>query len=173
MVSPDPKTGDRKMEKSIVKEGYALAEKESRERQVQEVKRIVQRTLEKIADLDTRIKELEEDRRILKMDLDDLKDGKLGLIEERQAKDERARRVSVVIIVKETVREKVTPMPYPVEVAKPWYQPYYVTWSSNDLIYTDSGNGGINNACLSINCSVAKDAAVGAYEVGNKVVNLR
>jgi regulator of replication initiation timing len=171
------------MEKDIVKEGVALAEKEGREKQVQEVKRIVHRTLEKIADLDTRVKELQEERRILKMDLDDLKDGKLDRIEERQHKDDRARRVSVVIIERETIRENIVPVPYPVyPPVNPWRQPWTVTWNQtwvgdNCLSGASMGTGingtmGTYNTAV-IDCSVAKDAAVGSYNVSGSIVNFR
>ena len=83
------------------------------------IRQIVQRTLERIDELDKEIKELEDQRKILKLDLEDLKNGKLNLIEERQKVDEKARKISLVII-KEVVKEYVP---------TPWYQPYFVDWN--------------------------------------------
>jgi regulator of replication initiation timing len=184
-------------EKEIAKAAFAEAEKEAREKQVSEVKRIVTKTLEKLDTVRKEIKEKQEEERILKMDIDDLKEGRLDLIAERQEKDPEAKKVSVVIIIKEKeiIREKEY---YP----SPWYWPYTVTWQyynpsfPTGVVLCSSGGNAIQNNSLNYttttNCtlsdssifeatatptcitgSIAKFATVGSYQVGDHVVNLR
>jgi len=177
-------------DKEVVKQAFAEAEKEAREKQVGEVKRIVVKTLEKLEDVRKNLKKLQEEEKILKMDIDDLKDGRLDRISERQEKDPESKKVSVVLIIKEkeVIRE-----------VSPWYWPYTVVWQQyipqtlpGTITYCGSGTsgnsgwGGTSNCLLStgdniwasatassITCSVAKDATVGAYAVGDHVVHLR
>ena len=106
------------MTEKLVKEGYELSEKELRDKQVTEVKKIALKTLEKIDDITKKRDKLSEEIKILKMDIDDLKEGRLDRIAERQEKDEEAKKISVVVIIKEVVRE----------VVNPWYWPYRVVW---------------------------------------------
>lgn len=175
------------MSKEIAKQGYELAEKELREKQISEVKQIVLKTLEKIDKLSKERKELDDQIRILKLDLDDIKDGKLDRIVERQEKDTKARDTSVVIIIKEKeiIRE-----------VSPWYYPYTIKWQvptyphivfggNSDVLqfggfsgyYSDNSGHVIDmNATVTtstINCSVAKDASIGTYALEGKVVNFR
>jgi|SRR5665213_484734 len=108
-------------EKEIVKKAFAEAENEAKEKQVQEVKRIVVKTLERLDAVKKEIKELQEKERVLKMDIDDLKEGRLDLIAERHEKDPEAKKISVVLIIKE--KEYI-----PVMSPSPWYWPYTVVW---------------------------------------------
>ena len=169
------------MTEDVVKEGYGLAEKETRENQVREVKEIVTKTLEKLEDVKKKISSLKTEEKILKMDIDDLKAGKIDRIVERQEKDPKAKDVSVVVIIKEkeVIRDH-----------NPWYVPYQVLWnetympkwhqpavychnslndqfSSNQSFTTSAGD------MMTINCSVAKDAAIGTYDVNGHPVHLR
>ena len=84
-------------DKEIVKAAFAAAQDEAREKQIGEVKKIVTKTLEKLDTVKKEIKEKQEEERILKMDIDDLKDGRLDRIAERQDKDPEAKKVSVVL----------------------------------------------------------------------------
>jgi len=174
---------------SVVKQAFAEAEKEARDNQVAEVKAIVKKTLEKLETVRKDLKVLQEKERILKMDIDDLKEGRLDRIAERQEVDPEAKKVSVVVIIKEKVVVK--------EVS-PWYWPYHVTWQVpyqptygagtfmnglsiagtgiNDLYATTTADNKMftsSNCNGMLTCSVAKDAAIGAYEINGKVVNLR
>lgn len=174
-------------DKEITKQAFAEAEKEAREKQVGEVKRIVTKTLEKLEDVRRNLKKLQEEEKILKMDIDDLKEGRLDRISERQEKDPESKKVSVVLIIKEkeVIRE-----------VSPWYWPYTVVWQQyipqtlpSTITYCSTGNsgwGGTSNCLLStgdnlwasatassITCSIAKDATVGTYSVGDHVVHLR
>jgi hypothetical protein len=163
------------MTEASVKEGFALAEKEMREKQVTEVKKIVLKTLEKIKEQEKIRDTASKKVKILKMDIDDLKDGKIERIVERQEKDEEAKNTSVVIIIRETVNNY-----------SPWFVPYRVIWQEPVYHYggstlTTTGNNfwqyaqsaNAVNAYATINCSAAKDSTIGAYNVEGTIVNLR
>ena len=62
--------------KEIAKTAFEQVENEARNKQVETVKRIVERTLEKIDILSKDIKERQEQKKILELDIDDLKAGK-------------------------------------------------------------------------------------------------
>lgn len=164
------------MTKELVKEGVQLAEKELREQQVSEVKKIVLKTLEKIQEKTKARDKLSEEIKLLRLDISDLKEGRLDRISERQEKDEKAKETSVVVIIreKEIVRE-----------VSPWYLPYQITWNQpvyvnpTPIFYSGGSMTGLaigssdNKCCTSINCSVAKDATIGAYNVQGEMIHLR
>ena len=182
------------MEKKDIKKAYSDAEKELRDKQIEEVKHIVKATLEKIGSLKDRKKEIESEMKILRMDLDDLKEGRLDRIEERQKKDKKAEETSVVKIVKEIEHHHHYDR---------WYEPYKIYWYNQPSItlgidtntFTDdyityggaavggnfTGSGGnvvyTNATCdtewMTINCSIAKNNAIGSYSVGDNVINFR
>ena len=171
--------------KEIAKQAFADVEKEAKEKQVAEVKAIVRQTLEKLDGIRKDIKKLQDKKKILELDIEDLKEGKLDRIADRQAIDPEAKKVSVVVIIKEkeVVRE-----------VGPWYWPYQVIWQepvripintpwfgttnaignfTNNLSYSMSSGSNTFGCGPAINCSVAKDAAIGAYEVSGNIVHLR
>jgi len=183
------------MTEDVVKKGYKEAEKSLKEAQVAEVKNIVTRTLEKLDSVRKDIAKLREEEKILKLDIEDLKGGRLDRISERQNKDPEAKKISVVLIIKEKtiIREQ-----------SPWYQPYTVVWQdpvrvadihhfpntfvpmcenntfeiTADNTVMDNGDGGAfyssSDAVVpTISCSVAKDSTIGAYNVSGHVVHLR
>ena len=179
------------MDKSLVKRAYSEAEDSLKEKQVEEVKRIVLKTLEKIDSLkkdkdkaQDSVKDIEEKIKLLKMDLDDIKEGRLDRLAERQEKDDRAKHVSVVIIIKE--REVV-------HEVSPWYWPWRVVWPEpiyppapvyigtgiNTVTYggATDGNSTTMTDCVNysptISCSSAKWGASGTYELSGGVVNFR
>lgn len=86
----------------IVK-AYDFAEKEIKKEKEEalklKVKEIVKSTLEKIDNIDKQEKELAEQKKVLKKDIDDLKAGRLDLIEERQKESEVARQTSVFKVI--------------------------------------------------------------------------
>jgi hypothetical protein len=164
------------LEKSIVKQGYDEAQNSLKERQVEEVKKIVLKTLEKIESLkgekdraQEKVKDIDERIKILRMDVDDLKEGRLDRIEERQAKDPEAKNTSVVIIIKETKVEREYPFwnwPYRFE----WVVPYWNATQTSSVAYNNSGDIWYTP----IDCSSAKWGAVGAYTLtSGNTVNLR
>jgi len=156
------------MDKKLAKRGYELAQKELKEKQVEEVKKMVLKTLEKLEELKKQKKDIEKKIKILKMDLDDLKEGRLDRIAERQGKDKEAKDTSVVIIIKEK------------EVIKenPWYWPYKIIWQYDYTpTYWTSSSDNTSITYTSYSCtitpSVAKYAAIGTYEVGDKIIHFR
>lgn len=178
------------MEKELVKKAFAEAEKEAEQKQIAKIKEIVKATLSKINDTDTQIdalkesiKKLEEEKKLLRLDVEDLKDGRLDRIEERQAADEKARKVSVIIVHKEIHHHH----------DNWWYQPYQIeyvqyppaisipsVWCTNNVGAVDSitqstgiSNSPVFDAVFTLNGSTAKNFAVGTYSVGDKVVHLR
>lgn len=191
-------------DKEIVKKAFEQAEQDARDKQVAEVKKIVTKTLEKLDAVKKELKAKHEEERLLKMDIDDLKEGRLDRIAERQDKDPEAKKVSVVLIIKE--KEVIR------EVPSPWYFPYQVIWQipyvptyygpvyTTNTIDCHSGSTNLMSTCISgsignasnctlsdgsnfqatvtgvpmsITCSVAKSATVGAYTVGDHIVHLR
>ena len=151
-------------DKEAVKKAYEDAEKELREKQVQKVKEVITRTLEKLEVAKERKEKIEEEIKYLRMDLDDLKDGKLDRIKERQDKDPKAKEISVIIIKeKETIRE----------VPSPWYAPYVVTWSTNYTPQYQCG-GFFDSSHFVLTNSLAKSTAAGTYVLADgHIVNFR
>lgn len=182
------------MTEAMIKKAVSEAEDSLKDKQIQEVKQIVLRTLEKIQNLDkdidrakVNVKDLEEQKKILRMDLDDMKEGRLDRIAERQEKDEKAKDVSVVIIIKEKeVIHDRSPWYWPYQVV--WQTPYVPTISPNVIQYADGNSGvyssfaGTTNGLAykgesytspAINCSVTKFSTIGTYDVAGNIINLR
>ncbi len=166
---------DKKEMKKVVSETEKELREEAREKQITKVKEIVKRTLDAIEKVKEDKLTIDKRLKYLKMDLDDLKEGRLDRIEERQEKDPKAKENSVIIIIKEkeVIREREVPYPvYP----SPWYWPYNITWNQPDWYYTNSTNGldtlSYTNG-TSINCSVAKDYSTGTYQIDGKAINFR
>ena len=91
-------------ENEIVKKAYEEAQNDLTEKRKKAVKEIVLKTLEKIESVDkdiskvkNKLKVLEEEKKLLRMDIDDLKEGRLDRIEERQSKDSKAKETEVRI----------------------------------------------------------------------------
>jgi hypothetical protein len=180
------------MTKEEIKKAYDLANKEIKQdkekehdARVDEVKLIVKNTLQEIEKLQDQKKEIDEKLKILKLDIEDLKEGKLERIKERQETDPLAKTVSLIII-KETIREREVPIP------SPWYRPYTISWNTPGVVYcssntyNDTGKNFIGYASISdveassyqpikftLNNSIVKDSVVGTYKLTNKIVHLR
>lgn len=171
------------MNAEIVKKAVELAENELKEQKIQEAKKIVLKTLEKLSKIEKDIRKLQEEKRLLKMDIDDMKEGHLDRIAERQEKDEKAKEASVVVIIKEKVVERVSP----------WHWPYIIQWKpayvdTKPVWYTNTGNSAVSNLIADANNytkldthefvkldnSIVKCATIGAYTLeDNSVVHLR
>jgi len=115
----------------IIKTAVESAEKEfeenKKESKIKKIKDVVKRTLERIEKVDSQINVLQEEKKILKMDIDDLKAGRLDKIEERQLKSDTARKVSIFIVKETVIREQVIPYPVPV-YSKPWWSVEWNIW---------------------------------------------
>jgi regulator of replication initiation timing len=181
------------MNKEVVKKGYDAAQKDIEESQIERVKQIVRDTLtgiqkidDKIDELKSKIKEYEDERKLLKLDIDDLKEGHLDRIEERQRKDKKAKKISVVLVEKQVHHHHYDR----------WHEPYKITYPNpswpyqQPVVYCDSTSAGtpINavfttseyngNPCVTgtyftLNNSTAKNHTSGTYKVGNAIVHLR
>lgn len=81
-------------EKDLNQEAYKQAEKELFEKKIEEVKRYILSTLEKIEEKKKEKARTEEELRILKLDLEDLRNGNFDKIEERQEKSRVAKAIS-------------------------------------------------------------------------------
>lgn len=165
------------MNKEIIKQGIAEAEKEAQQEQINKVKKIVQAILEKIESKRKIEDAAREERKLLEKDLDDLKAGRLDQIEERQAKDPKAREISV-ILVKKIEKEYV---PY-----YPWKSPWFVEMK-NDWSYIPSiSNPGIDifnmssvttfnqldNLILTAFGTDFQNFTKGSYNIHDKIINL-
>jgi len=149
------------MNEKDVKQAVSDAEKELKKekelekaKQVAEVKEIVKRTLLEVEKLKEQEGDIKDKLKILKLDIDDLKQGKLERIKERQDKDPLAKDVSVIIIKeKEIIRER--------EVPSPWYQPYYVEWNTNayprdNTIWCDNGTASYTDSKITTTFSTSE-----------------
>jgi len=138
----------RLVENESQKSTKVLAEKaerelleEQEEKQVQFIKKAIQQTLEEIRKKEKDRNKLNKEIKILKQDIDNIRAGRLDLIEERQSKDEEAKRTSIIEIIKE---KEVHHHHY----HDRWYEPYRITFkypdywigqeSTADLTVTDA-----------------------------------
>ncbi len=123
--------------KELVKDAVKSAEEELRNEEKQKIKNVVKATLELLQQKEEKRKVLDNEIKILKLEISDLKDGRLDRLKERQDLDPKAKEVSVIVI-KEKIIEKHIPtpnwyMPWIVEV-KPQYIPNYYWGSTNNML---------------------------------------
>lgn len=181
------------MNKDVAKKAYETAEKELEEQNVKKLKELVKLTLTKIADLDEQIDELQEEKKILKLDLEDLKEGHLDRIAERQEKDAKAKKVSVIIVEKEIHHYH--------DYINKWFEPYKIYPASSPaypypaVIYSDNtlstlatnnmlpfsslcnsgttSNSIVEDVSFTVNSSLVKDNVAGTYNTGKKIIHFR
>lgn len=170
------------MKKDDAKKAFTEAQKEVKENAVKKLKEFIKRTLEA---RERQIKIREEANRkikILDKDIQDLKEGRIDRIEERQKADPKAKETSVAIV------EKVKIVEHHHHYYDRWYLPYRFTWTIPDPfpyepIYPlpvqpiGNGTGGIvtqtsaqvdwqwGPTFFTLNNSMAKDHAAGAYSI--------
>jgi tRNA U34 5-carboxymethylaminomethyl modifying enzyme MnmG/GidA len=84
-------------EKNIQKEAYEQAERELLQAKVEEAKKYVLETLNRIELKKEERSKIEEELRVLKLDLEDLRNGNFHKVKERQEKSDVAKRVGVPI----------------------------------------------------------------------------
>jgi len=125
-----------------------------KEKQSKTIKSIVQQTFERIAKLEVEKAALQEQIRILKHDLFDFKDGRLDRILERHDMNHGIKKISVIDIVKTNDSSGKDP--------NPWYIDY-------SLLYSDT-IGGEKNTSITINNSLSKMHASGAYKLSDGVI---
>lgn len=146
----------------------SFKEKEKSE-QIKIIKEIVRRTFEKIAEKEKMKKELQKEINILKNDINDLKEGRIDKIEERQNVDEKAKNVSIIIIKEKIIETQVSPwyIPYVIEIkppiiipCSPWPYTQTTWWGTNDNQLNSSETWIIDN-------STAKNYTGGTYKLSN------
>lgn len=168
-----------KQSKELVECAQKELEEEKREKQVKLIKEVIKRTLEKIEELDGEIKERQEEKRIFKQDLDNIKAGRLDLIEERQKKNEKARHTSIIQV--ERVKEihhhhydrwyepyRIIPVPTPC----PTYPQPQIWWTTYETACNgdDIGMPITTSGYLQVDNSLVKDAAEGTYQLSSGTV---
>lgn len=127
--------------------------RKEKEQQKKNVQTLVTVCLEKKQKLLLEKRKLEETLRVVNMDLEDLKEGRLDRILERQVKDPRSAEISEFMIKEQESS---------IGRDGKWYKPYVVTFAEPR---PDS------HASVVVNCSATKDFAVGTYIIGpNKEV---
>lgn len=158
-------------EKQLVKLAEEELEQEKVEKQKQLIKDAIKQTLERIEELDNEIKEKQRKKKILKQDIDNIRAGRLDLIEERQKKNGEAGRTSVIRVEKvkevhhyydhwyEPYRIYPLPDPYP-------YIPQTPIWCST----ADCGSTLANDSYMTITSSMAKDVSCGTYKLDSGTV---
>jgi hypothetical protein len=77
-------------------EAFKEAEKEFKKDQITEIKNIMKNILQKIQDEKEKKERAEENIRLLKLDMDDLRNGKIEKIQERHDKSKKARDISPI-----------------------------------------------------------------------------
>ena len=110
-------------EKDFIQKGFKEGEKQWNERLLKEAKSMALATLEKIEEKKKEKAKVEEELRVLKLDLEDLKAGKIDKIQERQEKSVCAKRVSRVLFTYN--------QPWPFTFGPEWISGTYTTTSGN------------------------------------------
>lgn len=162
-------------DKALVKEAVKSAEEELKNEEKMRIKSVVKATLELLQKKEESRKMLDDEIKILRKDIDDLREGRIDRIKERQELDSKAKDVSV-IIVKEKIIEKHVPtpmwyVPWIIEV-KPQYVPLlpqvWCTCASAPAttITADSGSFNLTSDCTSV------DAVQYSFTTNNSVAHM-
>lgn len=151
------------------KKAFTEAQKEVREEAVKQLKEFIKRTLEARERHIKARNEAQKKIKILDRDILDLKEGRLDRIEERQKCDPEAGKVSVAIVKKDHVKALDPAEVHHYHHYDRWYYPYQFTWTIPlaplSPIGMTAGDqlDGIEVGTFTLNNSVAKDNAAGAY----------
>ncbi len=182
MTEKETKALVNSAEKEIVKEREEKAKKL--------IKEVITKTLDKIEEESEIIKEAQERKKIHKQNLDNIRAGRLDLIEERQKKSEKAREVSVIIVEKKEVHHhypqyywpySVWINPYPLRQKNDWILPQVYCSNTDDVKYVEGGEMLIDapipgittsgyaqvddNFTGEITCNMAQASFNGTYEL--------
>ncbi|MHA1226261.1 MAG: hypothetical protein ACTSPV_05910 [Candidatus Hodarchaeales archaeon] len=156
------------MDKSLVKKAFDEASKDIEKEKREKIKKIILETLRKRENLKEKVKRLQEKIKILTKDLEDFKQGRLDLIEERQKVDKLARETSVVKI--EAIIHEGD------HYEKPWWKPYSVvypsdwstTYSTENLVFDVSSDTlGFTAAGTDFHYNFS-----GSYNINGLIINL-
>lgn len=173
------------MTSDIVKEGVKLAEEELRKEEVTRIKDVVKATLEKLHQKEIQKHGLEEEIKILRKDVEDLKEGRIDRIKERQEVDSKAKDVSVIIIKEKIIERQVPTWYYPwiIEIKReyvPWIPwPYFTVTNSGNATITGgstssavatSSNATSSSISFTTNNSMAHLHVSGTYQLSDGTV---
>jgi len=138
------------MKKNITKKAFDLAHKEIEEKQIKYIKGLVKKTLERIESIKKQKDKLVEEMKVLKMDIDDLKAGRLSKIEERQAKSKVAKEKSIIKIINNNIV-------YPANCTSAVYQDDNSTIDLGYSNVTLAGAALSNDIIMTTNCSAGAE----------------
>jgi len=157
------------------KKAAELAEKELKEeeeqKQIDLIKKAIKQTLEAIKQKEKERTKLNKEIKTLKQDIDNIRDGRLDLIAERQEKDGEAKRTSIIEVIKEVHHHHYHDRWYePYRIV--FKEPYWTTYTNCGNAITDTVNdytvysaSDILPLTTAINCSIAKNAFAGTYKL--------
>ena len=147
-------------DKNKAQQAFKEVEKELEDTQIKELKKIVKATLEQLEKKKEKKVKIDKEIKILKSDIDDLKEGRLDRIKERQTKDPDAKKVSVIII-KEKVIEREVPV---------WRQPYTWYWNTNynnNLVFIEQDNAASTGSTLTLDNGTYTSTDLNCYTTLN------
>lgn len=126
-----------------IKQAYQSAKKEldeeSKRKLIDQMKVYIKNTLQAIEDKKAEVAQKQQELKALKADLEDLKEGRLEKIKERQDKDIVAKRVSVI-----NITYIINNYPWIVPYFQPIYH-YYQPYQPNIVVNTVNTLQGINS----------------------------
>lgn len=160
------------MEKQT-KKAYDLAQNEVEEKQIENLKNIIKNLLQKKYDKEKEKDEIEEEIKLIKQDIDDFKSGRLDKIKERHEVNPNANEIAPIriVIINDHRRIQYPFKPFLWNYEAQWIYP---SWSSSN----GSGltvSGGTSTTYATVTGTSGSNYATftgGAYEVGNKIINL-
>ena len=155
------------MDQKIIKQALSEAEKEAQQEKIDRVKEIVKAHLEKIENCKDKESAIREERKIYENDLEDIKQGRLDKIMERQNKSEKARNISIIIV--RPVERSYMPL-------CPWRSQWVIDWNypikpSSTFNYTLISDNTDKHFC-SYDGIAFQNFAGGTYDINSKIINL-
>lgn len=157
---------------SNIKKAVALAEQEVQEKEVENLKNIIKKLLEKKKGAEEDKRLAEEEIKVIKQTIDDFKAGRLDKVKEMLEKNPRAKEIAPINI---TIIQNDNYTRYPL---KPWYWNYEVYWlQPKDSVDKYSNlilcNTTSNNYCgWTGTGNTAQVFTNGTYNIGGQIINL-
>lgn len=160
------------MEKDLVKKAFDEASKDIEKEKREKIKKIILETLKKREELKEDVAISQKKIKLLTKDLEDFKQGRLDLIEERQKVDKLAKKTSVVRIEK-IIHEH--------HYEKPWYEPFRI-YPCMTYEYTDTTFGGVDSSTCALDLVSDNSMSIagtdfhnnfsGSYNISGLIINL-
>ena len=161
-------------QKDLVATAIEQVEKEKQEAEIQKIKDIIRVYLEKILNKKEVIKKSQAELKELEADLDDLKQGRLDKIEERQKEDPEHNKVSLIVIKR--IEKEYIPM-------FPWRSPYVIEWNDFTSTYYPYQPINCQTTCdcetnvnalniLTASGTMFQNFSGGTYNIEGRIINL-